>query len=78
MPSATSNTRSCECRFARRTLRAISDLQADPRPPGCKMLKGAERLYRIRVGDYRIIYEIDDNRLRLIIARIRHRSDVYR
>ncbi|MFI5092124.1 MAG: type II toxin-antitoxin system RelE/ParE family toxin [Candidatus Acidiferrales bacterium] len=53
-------------------------LSGDPRPPGCKKLKGAEAAWRIRAGDYRILYEIDDARAVVTVATICHRKDVYR
>ena len=59
-----------------RILRRIQQLADDPRPDGCKKLSGQER-YRIRQGDYRILYEIEDQRLIVVIVRIGHRRDVY-
>jgi mRNA interferase RelE/StbE len=60
-------------------IRAAIDLLADtPRPPGCIALAGEERAYRVRVGDYRIMYEIFDDRLVVQVVRIGHRRDVYR
>ena len=53
-------------------------LGGNPRPPGCKKLKGGEVGWRIRVGDYRILYEIDDTRAVVTVATICHRKDVYR
>lgn len=55
---------------------SIQKLASDPRPPGCKKLKGRSA-YRIRQGDYRIIYEIFDTFLKISIITIGHRSDVY-
>jgi mRNA interferase RelE/StbE len=56
---------------------AIERLATDPRPRNCKKLK--ERTgWRIRVGDYRVIYEIDDRAKTVVVMRVRHRSDVYR
>jgi mRNA interferase RelE/StbE len=55
----------------------ISGLSSLPRPPGCKKLKGYKNSYRIRVGDYRIIYEIEDNVLRILVIAIGHRKDIY-
>ena len=55
----------------------IDDLQADPRPPGCKKLVG-DIGYRVRTGDYRILYTIDDAAARVRIYRIGHRREVYR
>jgi len=48
-----------------------------PRPPGCKMLQGSDK-WRIRIGNYRLIYEIDDSAKAVIVIKIAHRSDVYR
>jgi mRNA interferase RelE/StbE len=56
---------------------AIDDLQANPRPPGSKKLVGATG-YRIRTGDYRILYTIDDSASIVRIYRIGHRREVYR
>jgi mRNA interferase RelE/StbE len=56
----------------------LLSLGKDPRPAGCKKLKGAERAWRIRVGDYRVIYEIDDGASIVVIIKIGHRSDIYR
>ena len=52
------------------------DLENDPRPPGCKKLKGRDA-YRIRVGDYRVIYEIQDDRLIVDVVTIGDRKNVY-
>ena len=62
----------------RRILRKIESLTANPRPPGCEKLKGRENLWRVRVGDYRIIYAVFDNNLLIDIILIRHRKDAYR
>ena len=56
---------------------AIHGLVIDPRPDGCKKLKGANQ-YAIRISEYRVIYEIDDDRLIVLVLRARHRRDVYR
>lgn len=55
---------------------AIALLAADPRPPGAKALRGRPGL-RIRVGDYRIIYTIQDDRLLVVVVTLGHRRDVY-
>jgi mRNA interferase RelE/StbE len=61
-----------------RVLNRIEALGRDPRPSGCRKLVGTGNLWRIRVGDYRVIYEIDDGRQTVDISAIRHRSDAYR
>ena len=57
---------------------AVDQLALDPRPTGVKKLVGSNNLYRVRVGDYRIVYEIYDNQLIILITRLRHRKDVYK
>jgi len=60
-------------------IRAAIDLLADsPQPPGCRALAGEEGVYRVRVGDYRIVYEVVDRRLIVHVVRVGHRRDVYR
>ncbi len=55
---------------------AIEALSQDPRPPGCKKLVNRDG-WRIRVGDYRVIYEIDDPRRVVTVLHVGHRSDIY-
>jgi mRNA interferase RelE/StbE len=55
---------------------AILDLGNDPRPTGCKKLKGRDG-YRVRVADYRIIYEIQDSILLVDVVDLGHRKDIY-
>jgi len=62
-----------------RVIAAMRALGAEPRPPGCRKLQGSPRHdYRIRVGDHRVVYEIDDRDKTIRIMRVRHRRDVYR
>ena len=56
----------------------IKALADNPRPAGCHKLTGSKNDWRIRIGDYRVLYEIDDARKRVRIFRIRHRREVYR
>lgn len=63
--------------IAGRILDALSELKEQPRPPGCKKLRG-ESAWRIRIGDYRMIYEIHDKVLQIIIVTVGHRREVYR
>jgi mRNA interferase RelE/StbE len=55
----------------------LENLIANPRPKGCKKLKGGENEWRIRVGNYRIIYMIDDSAGAVDVTRIAHRREVY-
>ena len=61
-----------------RIVAAVETLSSDPFPQGNKKLHGAETTYRIRIGDYRVIYEVFSDRLVVEIARVRHRKDAYR
>ena len=60
-----------------RIVEAIEQLAIEPLPPGAKKLQGSDYIYRIRVGDYRIVYELDTAG-RITIVRVRHRKEVYR
>ena len=60
-------------------IRGALDLLADnPRPPNCVALRGEDSVYRVRVGDYRIVYEVIDDVLLVHVVRIGHRREVYR
>ena len=61
----------------KRILARIRALGEDPRPAGCEKLSGQER-YRVRQGVYRIVYEIEDARLVVLVVKIGHRRDIYR
>jgi mRNA interferase RelE/StbE len=61
-----------------RVLRTLRSLEADPRREGAKRLAGPGELWRVRVGDYRIVYEIRDDRLLVLVVRLGHRREVYR
>lgn len=57
---------------------AIAALASNPRPHGCKKLRGPGELWRIRVGTYRVVYEIDDAAQVIRVARAGHRREIYR
>lgn len=61
----------------RQIAKRIQALAANPRPVGCEKLSGAE-LYRIRQGDYRVVYAIEDDNLTVLVVRAGNRRDVYR
>jgi len=61
-----------------RVLRAIIALADDPRPQGCRKLTGRDDAYRIRVGVYRVVYVIEDDKLVVLVVRVGHRKEVYR
>jgi mRNA interferase RelE/StbE len=56
----------------------IDSLAATPRPHGSEKLSGADQLYRIRVGDYRIVYAVEDDRLLILVVKVGHCREVYR
>lgn len=57
---------------------AIDGLAVDPRPPGARELAGSPVRYRIRVGDYRVIYEVRDETLLILVVKVGHRRNVYK
>ena len=59
-------------------IEAVGHLATEPLPQGSQKLSGSERTYRIRVGDYRVIYEVFTGSRTVEIQRVRHRKDVYR
>jgi len=65
-------------KIQRQLISRLTGLAADPRPQNCKLLHSKEQLYRIDSGDYRIVYQIQDRKRLVIVAKIRHRKDVYR
>ena len=64
--------------FRSRVIGAIQQLASEPRPRGCRKLLGGTNDWRIRVGGYRVLYEIDDRSKIVRINRVRHRREVYR
>ena len=63
----------------RERVESVIDALADnPRPPGCKKLVGFEDEWRVRIGEYRVLYLIDDTKHRVTIARVAHRREAYR
>lgn len=61
-----------------RVVGRIEALAENPRPPGCEKLADRGNHYRIRQGDYRIVYTIEDDRLAILVIKVGHRRDVYR
>lgn len=61
-----------------RIIEAIESLATDPFPHGIKKLYGSEHTFRLRIGDYRVIYEVFTSHLLIEIVRVRHRKDVYK
>ncbi len=61
-----------------RILRALLRFETDPRPAGAKKLTGRDELWRVRAGDYRIVYEVRDKLLVVLVVRVAHRREAYR
>jgi mRNA interferase RelE/StbE len=76
-PSARKELERLPGKVIERIFPKLEALELDPRPAGCKKLKGGRDEWRIRVGEYRAVYIIDDVKLRISVTRIRHRSEVY-
>jgi mRNA interferase RelE/StbE len=62
----------------RRIVDVLKELRNNPRPTGVVKLAGDENMWRIRIGNYRVVYEIQDDRLIVLILRVAHGKDVYR
>lgn len=77
-PSATKELEALPAEIQERVERAVVPLADNPRPLGSRKLKGADNQYRIRVGRYRVIYEIHEKEVVVLIVRISHRKDAYR
>ena len=78
LPAAERGLRMVHPQMRARIRGAVLKLATDPRPPGARALKDRPGYLRVRVGDYRIIYTIEDDVLRVIVVRVGHRRDVYR
>jgi len=61
-----------------RIIKRIEQLATDPRPPGARKITDTADRYRIRIGDYRVIYQVEDDRLLILVIRVRHRREAYR
>ncbi|GIG71193.1 type II toxin-antitoxin system RelE family toxin [Phytomonospora endophytica] len=77
-PAAARQLRKLDPPVRRRVMLAIAGLATLPRPSGMKQLVGHDGLMRIRTGDYRIVYEIHDGRLVIVVVAVAHRRDIYR
>lgn len=76
-PAALRALRKLDRQIAERIKVATEALRDDPRPSGAKMLTGSHGLWRIRIGDYRVVYMVDDQRRIVRVAAAGHRRDVY-
>lgn len=76
LPAAQKDLDKLEASAFERIIRKVRALSRDPRPPGSLKLTGDDG-YRVRIGDYRVLYRIDDRLKRVYIYRVKHRKDVY-
>lgn len=77
--SAAKELEAIEPRQARqRVVTMISSLSTAPRPHGCEKLAGRESRYRVRIGNHRVVYQVDDRSRVVTVVKIGHRSEVYR
>jgi mRNA interferase RelE/StbE len=77
-PSAERQLRKLPVDVQRRIVGEVATLAVNPRPSGVVKLTGDENLWRIRIGNYRVVYEIHDDRLVVLVLRVANRKDVYR
>jgi mRNA interferase RelE/StbE len=77
-PAALRDLRAIPKEMLLRVSRKVDSLSDNPRPSGVEKLSGSENSYRVRVGDYRILYQIEDEVLRVLVARVGHRREIYR
>lgn len=76
--AAARELRKLDPRVRARILTQIGALEEDPRPEGCRKLVGEENAWRIRIGDYRVLYEVVDRIVTVTVFRVAHRGEVYR
>jgi mRNA interferase RelE/StbE len=76
-PSARKELERLPAKVIERIFPKLEALETEPRPSGCKKLKGGRDEWRIRVGDYRVVYTIDDTKLSVSVTRIRKRDGAY-
>lgn len=77
-PSAARQLRKLDPQARRRIIAVLELLRTEPRPAGAKKLVGGEGEWRVRTGDYRIVYEIHDTILLVLVVAVGHRRDIYR
>jgi len=77
-PAARKDLKRLDRQVAARVLRALAELVNEPRPPGVTRLTGPDGLWRIRIGDYRVVYTIEDDRLVITVVHVATRGQVYR
>ncbi|MGC9997396.1 MAG: type II toxin-antitoxin system RelE/ParE family toxin [Terriglobia bacterium] len=77
-PSVEKDLRNLPHGIASRVMLRIESLGQNPFPHGCARLASSEKMYRVRIGDYRLVYEVDSNAGIVTVHYVRHRREVYR
>jgi len=77
-PAAVRQLRSLPAKMQVRIRTRVEALGSDPRPAGCSKLTGADDIYRVRIGDYRLLYQVRDDVLFVLVLSVRKRGDVYK
>ncbi len=77
-PSATRELKRLPKEVVVRIVRAVEELAANPRPPGATKIVGSQHTYRLRQGDYRVVYNVLTQEVVIEVIRVGHRRDVYR
>jgi mRNA interferase RelE/StbE len=75
--AAAREIRKLDPQIRRRILGGVAVLEHDPRPHGCRKLAGHDNAWRLRVGDYRVLYEVFDEQVLVTVVRVAHRRAVY-
>jgi len=76
--SAEHDLRKIDRQYIPQLLKAVENLSQDPFPSNCRKLRGSKLSYRIRIGEYRVIYQVDSKNRIVTIFHVRHRQDAYR
>lgn len=75
--AAAREIRKLDSQIRRRILAGAAELEIEPRPHGCRKLAGYDNAWRVRIGDYRVLYEVTDELVLVTVVRVAHRRDVY-
>ena len=76
--SARKELETLPARLGDRIFRVIERLEQNPRPEGCRKIQGSSDLWRLRIGDYRVVYSVSDRTKKVDVVAVRHRRDAYR
>lgn len=75
--AAAKEIRKLDPQIRRRILAGVAELGRQPRPQGVRKLSGYDNAWRVRIGDYRVLYEVIDDQVLVTVVRVAHRRDVY-